>query len=79
MATCPYLRGLCRHAMAQGIVHLIGYRAMAVAISRPESEEKIGTKFHAEETLVDLRATMAGQPLLGMPPGVGSGILARLP
>lgn len=74
-----YLRGLCRHAMKIGVVHLIGYRAMAVEKPRPGSEEKIGANFHAAEMLDDLRATMAAAPLLGMPPGVGSGILARLP
>lgn len=74
-----YLRGVCRHAIDQGIPHLVGYRAMAVANPRPGSDEKIGARFKAQETLDDLRATMAVSPLLGMPPGVGSGILARLP
>lgn len=74
-----YLRGVCRHAIEIGVVHLIGYRAKPVDTPRAGSEEKIGARFHAAEMLADLRATMSGNPVLGMPPGVGSGILARLP
>lgn len=74
-----YLRGLCRYAMDKGIPHLIGYRAMAVENPRPGSQEKIGASFPVADTLADLRATMNGNPALGMPPGVGSGVLARLP
>jgi hypothetical protein len=74
-----YLRGLCRHATARGVPHLIGYRAMAVAQPRPGSQEKIGQAFPVTPMLDDLRATMDANPALGMPPGVGSGILARLP
>lgn len=74
-----YLRGVCRYALEQGVTHLTGYRAMYVERPRPGSEEKIGMLFGAAEMLADIRATMSGAPVLGMPPGVGSGILARLP
>lgn len=74
-----YLRALCRMALAKGISTVVGYRAMDVERPRPGSQEKIGVAFDAETVLVDLRATMNGEPQHGMPPGVGSGILARLP
>lgn len=74
-----YLRALCRFALLKGVEELVGYRAMEVAVPRPGSEEKIGTLFAAAPMLDDLRATMDRNPMLGMPPGVGSGILARLP
>lgn len=74
-----YLRGLCRLAIAREIPDLIGYRAMQVMQPRRGSQEKIGARFPAEDMLHDIRATMATQPRLGIPPGVGSGILARLP
>jgi hypothetical protein len=74
-----YLRGLCRHAQALGVTHLVGYRAMAVMEPRSGSQEKIGATFAVAAMLDDLRATMDKNPALGMPPGVGSGILARLP
>jgi hypothetical protein len=74
-----YLRGLCLQAANIGVDHLIGYRAKAVQNPRPGSDDLIGVQFHAPSLLDDLRATMDGSPALGMPPGVGSGILARLP
>lgn len=74
-----YLRALSRFAIENDIPFLVGYRAMAVENSRPGSEEKIGMHFDPKLILEDLRATMDGQPEHGMPPGVGSGILARLP
>lgn len=74
-----YLRALCRFALSKGMESLIGYRAMAVATPRAGSQQKIGAHFDAAVTLADLRATMSSAPLGGMPPGVGSGILACLP
>lgn len=74
-----YLRALCRLAIEKGVPSLIGYRAMAVEKPRSGSQEKIGMRFDPKEMLADLRATMAKEPTLGMPPGVGSGILACLP
>lgn len=74
-----YLRGLCRHAIEIGVPHLVGYRAKRVDNPRPGSNEKIGAIFPVTDMLADLRATMSTSPALGMPPGVGSGILARLP
>jgi hypothetical protein len=74
-----YLRAVCRLAARRGVTDLIGYRAMEVAQPRPGSQEKINAAFDAARMLDDLRATMDRNPALGMPPGVGSGILARLP
>lgn len=74
-----YLRALCRMALARGIPTVVGYRAMDVERPRPGSQEKIGLAFDAKIVLADLRATMDCEPEHGMPPGVGSGILARLP
>lgn len=74
-----YLRALCRMALSRGIPTVVGYRAMDVERPRSGSEEKIGVTFDAETILADLRATMHCEPQHGMPPGVGSGILARLP
>jgi hypothetical protein len=74
-----YLRGVCRLAAVRGVADLIGYRAMEVAQPRPGSQEKINARFAAAAMLDDLRATMDRNPALGMPPGVGSGILARFP
>jgi hypothetical protein len=70
-----YLRAVCLHAQNIGD-KLVGYRAKHVERPRAGSEEKIGMEFIALDILTDLRATMAGSPSLGMPPGVGSGILA---
>lgn len=74
-----YLRAVCLFAKAKGVNELVGYRAMEVQQPRPGSEEKIGMLFPVDRTLDDLRRTMDGNPQWGMPPGVGSGILARLP
>lgn len=74
-----YLRALCRLASERGVPFLVGYRAMSVMEPRAGSQQKIGAMFDAAAMLEDLRATMDRNPQLGMPPGVGSGILARFP
>lgn len=75
-----YVRGLCRYAMANGIGHLIVYRAKAVAIPRPGSEQRIGAHVDPQAVLNDLRASAQGlEPALGVPPGPNSGLTVHLP
>lgn len=74
-----YLRALCLKAIAQGIPHLVIYRAKAVVSPRPESEAKIGSTVDAAALLADLRANIGIDTFLGLPPGPNSGLSARLP
>lgn len=69
-----YVRGLCRHAMHDGVAELEVYRAKSVSQPRPGSEEKIGTRVRPEAILDDLRATPGVEPALGLPPGPNSGL-----
>lgn len=74
-----YVRALCRRAISDGIPHLIVYRAKAVDVPRPGSEEKIGTAIDPAPLLEDLRTSPGVEPSLGLPPGPNSGLTVRLP
>ena len=73
-----YVRGLCRRAIEDDIHGLIVYRAKAVAVPRPGSEEKIGTSVDPTAILADLRVAIGVEPALGMPPGPNSGLTVKL-
>jgi hypothetical protein len=74
-----YVRGLCRHALANGIAKLQVYRAKQVAEPRPGSEEKIGSLVDPQAILDDLRKSAGVEPTLGMPPGPNSGLTLKIP
>jgi hypothetical protein len=74
-----YTRGLCRHALANGIPRLEVYRAKPVEYPRPASQEKIGVLVDPSIVLNDLRATQGVEPALGLPPGPNSGLTLRIP
>jgi hypothetical protein len=74
-----YVRGLCRHAIANGIEYLVVYRAKEVENPRPGSNEKIGSHVDAAALLNDLRTSPGVEPSLGLPPGPNSGLTVRLP
>jgi hypothetical protein len=73
-----YIRGLCRRALETGISQLIIYRAKPVENPRSESELRIGATLEAAELLQDLRANIAVETCLGMPPGPNSGLCVKL-
>jgi hypothetical protein len=74
-----YVRGLCRYAITSGIPQLEVYRAKAVEVPRPGSEEKIGTFVDPATILEDLRKSPGVEPALGMPPGPNSGLTLKIP
>ena len=75
-----YMRGLCCHAIGNGIPSLEVYRAKDVEHPRPGSEGKIGLTYPAEDMLADLRENRGDdQPFLGIPGGPNSGISLRIP
>jgi hypothetical protein len=73
-----YIRGLCRRALGAGIAQLIIYRAKTVGSPRAESELRIGATLDPTELLQDLRANIAVETCLGVPPGPNSGLCVKL-
>lgn len=74
-----YSRGLSRRAIEDKIPNLVIYRAKEVAVSRPDSEAKIGTLVPAQKLLEDLRTSNGVDPALGLPSGPNSGLSVELP
>ncbi len=74
-----YLRGLCRHALEEGIGDLVVFRAKQVSNARSASEAMIGAKIPAQQLLEDLRTHVGVDTALGLPPGPNSGLSAHLP
>jgi hypothetical protein len=74
-----YVRALCMRALADGIRHLVVYRAKPVPSPRPESEARVGQPIDAEALLRDLRTNPGVETALGVPPGPNSGLSVRLP
>jgi hypothetical protein len=74
-----YMRAVCRLALEEGLPEVVVYRARQARQPRPESEEMIGKRLSAQALLDDLRARTGAAPLLGVPPGPGSGLSVRLP
>ena len=77
-----YLRGLCARAQAEGINHLVVYRARASTTPRPESEAKIGNNISVDVLLPILRSTdfvSIERSVFAIPSGPNSGLSARLP
>ncbi len=73
-----YIRGLCRHAIKEGISALIIYRAKDVSSPRPMSQAKIGTSINADALLSDLRKHQGVDTALGLPAGPNSGLSVKL-
>jgi hypothetical protein len=74
-----YARGLCRHAIAEGIESVVVYRAKEVAVARSESIAKIGQSMPVKQLLEDLRSSIGTDTALGLPPGPNSGLSVKLP
>lgn len=74
-----YARGLCKYAIANGIIAVEVYRAKAVMQPRPDSQSKIGTRINAQALLDDLRSNPGVDTALGLPPGPNSGLSVKLP
>jgi hypothetical protein len=74
-----YCRGLCRRAIANGIISLEVYRAKNVEQPRSDSQAKIGTKVDPKAILEDLRSSAGVEPTLGLPPGPNSGLTLKIP
>ena len=74
-----YLRAICLAAIADGIDHVVVYRARHSENPRPESEALIGTRLDPKRLLEDLRSNVGVDTCLGLPPGPNSGLSARLP
>jgi hypothetical protein len=74
-----YLRAICLAAIADGIDHVVVYRARHSENPRRESEAMIGTKLDPHKLLEDLRNNVGWDTYLGLPPGPNSGLSAKLP
>ncbi len=74
-----YIRAICLRAIEQGVSQVVVFRAKAVAIPRPESQQKIGEHVSAELLLSDLRTNPGVDTALGLPPGPNSGLSVHLP
>ena len=73
-----YARGLCRHAIDQGITDVEIYRAKQVENPRPESSAMVGALINASDLLTDLRTHQGVEPALGLPRGPNSGLSVKL-
>jgi hypothetical protein len=72
-----YILGLCKRARAEGVSHLVVYRAKESAAPRPESQSLIGTRLSIDEIESQLEQTKTSfQSQLVKP---NSGISVRLP
>jgi len=76
-----YLRGLCVRAINSKVPALVIYRGKQVAVPRPESEAKIGTKIDVQTLLAVLRSNdfVSVDAAFAVPSGPNSGLTARLP
>lgn len=74
-----YIRALCRRALADGVPHLVVYRAKQVEKPRTESEMRIGQTVDPQALLADLRTNTFVDTVLGLPPGPNSGLSVTLP
>jgi len=74
-----YIRGLCARAIAEGIDHLIVYRAREVRVARRRSMAKLGSHVDPQNLLDDLRENIGRATRLGIPGGPNSGISVKLP
>ena len=74
-----YIRGLCARAIAEGIDHLVVYRALDVQAARSASEERMGSQVDSRDLLDDLRKNVGQATRLGIPGGPNSGISVKLP
>lgn len=73
------IRGVCVRALADGIRHVVVYRARASENPRPESQALIGTLIDAATLLRDLRVHPGVETALGVPPGPNSGLSVYIP
>jgi len=73
-----YIRGVCRRAIADGIMNVTVYRAKEVERPRAESEAKIGSQVAAQKLLDDLRTSQGIDTALGLPAGPNSGLSVRI-
>lgn len=69
-----YMRGVCLHAIDNGIEEVTVYRAKEVENARSESQQKIGARINAKALLKDLRTSIGVNTALGLPPGPNSGL-----
>ncbi len=74
-----YIRALGRRALADGIEHLVVYRARSVQTPRPQSEALVETAVDPAALLEDLRQHTGEETALGIPGGPNSGISVHLP
>lgn len=74
-----YCRGVCRHAIEEGLEDVEVYRAKAVLNPRPQSQALVGSKLKADRLLHDLRINIGVDTALGVPAGPNSGLSVRLP
>lgn len=74
-----YIRALCLRALADGVPHLVVYRAKQVEQPRTESQIRIGQSVDPQALLADLRTNTRVDTVLGLPPGPNSGLSVRLP
>jgi hypothetical protein len=73
-----YARGVCRHALAQGLQTLIIYRARPAAPGRSSGDAMIGMRIDASSLLEDLRASPDLHRPSGLPAHRSSGLSVRL-
>ncbi|MFT9459473.1 MAG: hypothetical protein ABF611_07965 [Acetobacter orientalis] len=73
-----YARGVCLHAISNGVDDVTVYRARASSNPRSSSEAKIGLKYKAKELLKDLRENPGVDTALGLPNGPNSGLSVKL-
>jgi hypothetical protein len=74
-----YLRGLCRRALAEGLMSVIIYRARPADPGRSASDAMIGVRISVQSLLEDLRGTFRSAPPHGLPQCRDPGLSVRLP
>ena len=74
-----YARGLCRHALAQGLRTLVIYRAKPAIPARTNADAMVGVRIDATSLLEDLRASPDLRRPSGLPSYRDSGLSVRLP
>lgn len=72
-----YILGICKRARAEGISHLIVYRAKGRSDPRPESQSLIGKRLSIDEIESQLKETKASFKSQLVKPN--SGISVKLP
>lgn len=74
-----YARGLCRRAIAEGVVTLVIYRAGPPAAGRANSDAMVGVRIDAASLLEDLRGVPGSTPPRGLPACSDARLTVRLP